>query len=129
MTNVERGPSESQTKERRPDDGSSERTRSLLLHHAQPPFHRVPIDNVTRISGGALYLDFDPVGTSQFEVPLDDGPGEVVHLSKGFPSSIVEVSLPMLGRMSTATCCAKNEELRVGRPLGLLNIAAVLTIR
>jgi hypothetical protein len=81
------------------------------------------------ISGGAVHLNFDPIGGSQFEVSLDDGPSEVIHLFKQVPAAIVEVSLPMPLRVSTRARRAENEELRIGRPSGFLNVTAMLTIR
>lgn len=99
------------------------------MQRAQTPFLRVSIGNVPRIRGSALHLDLDPIGSSQFEVSLDDGPGELVHLFEHVPFAIVEVRLPMPRRVSTGTRGAENEELRIGRPLRFLNVAAMLTIR
>ena len=99
------------------------------MQRAQPPFHRVPGDNVSRISGCALHIDFDPIGSSQFEIPLDDWPREIVHLFERVPFAIVEVSLPMPRRVPTGTCRAENEELLIGRPLGFLNVTSMFTIR
>ena len=98
------------------------------MQRAQTPFLRMPGADVSRISGSALHLDLDPIGSSQFEVSLDDGSGEVVHLFEHVPLAIVEVRLPMPWRMSTATRGAENEELGIGRPLVFLYIAAVLAI-
>ena len=99
------------------------------MQRAQTPFLRMPGADVSRISGSALHLDLDPIGSSQFEVSLDDGSGEVVHLFEHVPLAIVEVRLPMPRRVSTGTRGAENEELRIGRPLHFLNVTSMLTIR
>jgi hypothetical protein len=89
----------------------------------------VSIANVRRIIGSALHPDFNPIGSSQFEVSFDDRAGEVVYLPKGFAFAIVKVGLPMPWRMSIGARGTEDEELRVRRPLRLLNIAPVLAIR
>jgi len=99
------------------------------MQRAQTPFLRMPIGNVLRISGSTLHLNFDPIGSSQFEVPLDDRAGEVVHLLEGFAFPIVEVSLPMPRRVSSRTGSAENKELRIWRPLHFLNVTPMLAIR
>src|SRR6266480_7766320 len=95
---------------------------------AQTPLLWMSTGDVSRITSGALYLDFDPVGGSQFEVSLDDRSGKVVHFFAHLPFAIVKVSLPMPRRVSTGACSAKHEELRIGRPPAFLNVAAMLTI-
>ena len=89
----------------------------------------MPRGDVLGITGRALHLDLDPIGYSQFEVSLDNRPCEVIYFFECVPAAIVEVSLPMPRRVSTATCGAENEELRIGRPLHFLNVAAMLAIR
>jgi len=86
------------------------------------------IGNVHWITGRALHLDLDPIGSTQFEVSLNDGSGKIVHFLKHLPFPIIKICLPMSRRMPTGARGAEDEELRVGRPLGLLNVAAVLTI-
>ena len=85
--------------------------------------------DIAGITRGALHLDFDPIGSSQFEVSLDDRTCEIVHFFEYFSFAIVKVSLPMPWRVSTGTRRAENEELRIRRPLHFLNVAAVLAIR
>ena len=88
----------------------------------------MPIGNVHWITGRALHLDLDPIGSIQFEVSLNDGSGKIVHFLKHLPFPIIKICLPMPRRMPTGARGAEDEELRVGRPLSLLNVAAVLTI-
>src|SRR6476646_5361139 len=99
------------------------------MHCAQTPLLWVPIGDVSRITSGALHLHFNPIGSRQFEISLNDRPGKVVHFFERVPFAIVNVSLPMPRRVSTRACSAKHEELRIGGPLPFLNIAAMLTIR
>ena len=88
----------------------------------------MPIGNVHWITGRALHLDLDPIGSTQFEVSLDYRACEVVHFFECFSFAIVKVGLPVPGRMPAATCGAENKELRIGRPPVFLYIAAVLAI-
>lgn len=88
----------------------------------------MPIGNVHWITSRSLYLDLDPIRSTQFEVPFDDRPGEIVDFLKSFALPIVEVRLPVPRRMPTRTRSAEDKETRVGRPLGLLDVAAMLTI-
>ena len=81
------------------------------MQRAQAPLDRVSRVDIAGIIRGALHLDFDPIGSSQFEVSLDDRACEVVHFFKCFPLAIVKVSLPMPRRVATATCRAEDEEL------------------
>ena len=99
------------------------------MQRAQTAFLRVAVDYVARIASRTLHPHFDPVRSTQSEVSLYDGPGKVIHFFEHLSFAIVKVSLPMPRRVSAATCRAKNEELRVGRPLGFLNVTAVLAIR
>jgi hypothetical protein len=96
---------------------------------AQMPLLWMSIRDVSRITSGALHLDFNPIGSGQLEVPLDNWPGKVVHFFEHVSFAIVKVSLPMPRRVSTGACSAKHEELRIGRPLPFLNVAAMLTVR
>jgi hypothetical protein len=108
---------------------SSRRIQNPLMYRAQTPFLQVAIRDVSRITSRALHLDFDPVRSTKFEVSLDGGPSEVIHLFKQVPAAIVEVSLPMPRRVSTRARGAENEELRIGRSSGFLNVTVMLTIR
>ncbi len=99
------------------------------MQRTQAPLDGVSSVDIARITRGALHLDFDPIGSSQFEVSLDDRPCEVVYFFECVSAAIVEVSLPMPRRMSSRTGGAENKELRIRRPLHLLNVAAVLAIR
>jgi hypothetical protein len=75
------------------------------------PLLWMSIRDVSRITSGALHLDFNPIGSGQFEVPLDNWPGKVVHFFEHVSFAIVKVSLPMPRRVSTGACSAKHEEL------------------
>jgi hypothetical protein len=98
------------------------------MQRAQAPLDGVSSVGIAGITRCALHLNFDPIGSSQFEVSLDDGTCEVVHFFERISFAIVEVRLPMPWRVPARTRGAKNEELGVGRPLVFLYIAAVLAI-
>src|SRR4029077_15403780 len=99
------------------------------MQRAQASLFRVPGSDIRRISRSALHLDFDPIGSTQFKVPLNDGSREVVHFFEHLPFAIVEIRLPMPRRVSTRTCGAENKELRIGGPLHFLNVTSMLAIR
>src|SRR5882724_3094688 len=86
------------------------------------------IGNVGWVTGRALHLDLDPIGSTQFEVSLNDRSGKIVDFFKHLPFAITKICLPMPRRMPTGARGAEDEELRIGRPLSLLDVAAVLTI-
>jgi len=99
------------------------------MQRAQAALDGVSSVDIPRITSGALHLDFDPIGCSQFKVSLDNWSCEVVDFFEHVPLAIIKVSLLMPRRVSAAARSAENEELRIRRPLHFLNVTTMFAIR
>lgn len=82
--------------------------------------------DVARIGRRALYGCLYDIGRFDCEVRFDYWPDRVVEQSEFVLFPAVKIRVPMPGRMSAGTACAKYEEPGIGRPRRMDNAAALV---
>jgi hypothetical protein len=71
------------------------------MEGTEPSFDLVTSHDVSRIRLGPLHRDFNPIGSGEREITLDDWAGKIVDFFECIYSPVVEIGLPMPGGMTT----------------------------